>query len=94
MLGLIKEFSPTLNEDDGLCLYISHAMFLIEFFILTKSNIIKILFFNLFCRKVLRETADVELIVFHWILISYMLYGVHAHFYCYARMNKMNYKFS
>ena len=65
MLGLIKELSPTLNEDDGLCLYISHAMFLIEFFILTKSNIIKILFFNLFCRKVLRETADVELIVFH-----------------------------
>ena len=57
MLGLIKEFSPTLNEDDGLCLYISHAMFLIEFFILTKSNIIKILFFNLFCRKVLRETT-------------------------------------
>jgi hypothetical protein len=31
MLGLIEEFSPTLNQDSGSCLYVSMQCFFREF---------------------------------------------------------------
>jgi hypothetical protein len=70
MFGLIKEFSPTLNQDGGSCLYVSMQCFFVNLILrLTKTNTIKVFFKLIICRKVLCDTTDIELIVFHSFII-------------------------